>query len=302
MIVPDHGAGTTRQIRIDLGTVRLVVGGVATAFLLLLGLAGVQAATLSRVLAYDTLVADNELLRGRLQRVDAQLDELSDLVQRVRVYDDKLKDLSKKSALPGFGPLDPDAMAARQAWLDGVVPEVPHADDEADPLAASERIGSRSDALASELAALEPELPHLGENLARIEAVEDTLPVMWPVDDAVLTSPFGYRIQPFTRQWSFHGGVDLGVPFGTPIYATNDGIVSFAGWDNGHGNMVEIDHGGGVTTRYCHASRLLVTEGEPVTAGEVIALVGSTGMSTGPHLHYEILFDGDKADPLAYLP
>ncbi len=98
-----------------------------------------------------------------------------------------------------------------------------------------------------------------------------------------------------------HPGVDLSAPSGTPIYATGPGIVTKSGWGRGYGNYVEIDHGNGVLTRYAHASRLLVRVGENVTAGEHIANVGCTGRCTGPHLHYEVVKDGQRKNPSTYL-
>jgi murein DD-endopeptidase MepM/ murein hydrolase activator NlpD len=129
-----------------------------------------------------------------------------------------------------------------------------------------------------------------------------TLPQIWPVE-GVLTSRFGWRISPYgDHSWKFHKGVDLGVPYGTPILDTADGVVVFSGWDAGHGNMVVVDHGEGVATRYCHASSLLVAVGDEVYTGDLLALAGSTGVSTGPHLHYELWIDGEPVDPLPYLP
>jgi murein DD-endopeptidase MepM/ murein hydrolase activator NlpD len=96
--------------------------------------------------------------------------------------------------------------------------------------------------------------------------------------------------------------VDIGAPMGEPILATNRGKVLFSGWDSGHGQMVVLDHGGGVLSRYCHASVLLVEEGDRVEEAQVLALVGNTGLSTGPHLHYELIVDGERVDPLDYLP
>lgn len=300
MIVPDGGRGRTRQIRLSLRAVRAAAAAGAVAVAVLLGLALTQAATLSRVLAYDRLVGENLALRTRVDEVDGQLSELSALIQRVRGYDDQLRSLSRRSALPGFGMLDADEAAAREAWLDRVVPPTPSSADP-DANARSLTLNGRAERVVAELRAMDPRLGALEDTLAQIRAVEEVLPQMWPVE-GVLTSPFGYRRSPFTREWKFHGGIDLGVPQGTPILVTGDGLVTFSGWDGGHGMMIEVDHGSGVATRYCHASQLLVEAGDGVVAGDMIALSGSTGMSTGPHLHYEIHFDGERADPLDYLP
>ncbi|WP_444813328.1 M23 family metallopeptidase [Variovorax saccharolyticus] len=127
------------------------------------------------------------------------------------------------------------------------------------------------------------------------------LPGRMPVSGANLGSPFGNRLDPFDRRLSFHSGVDFAAPTGTPIFATAGGRVVFSGQKPGYGNVVEIDHGNRLATRYGHASRLLVREGDLVLPRQHIADVGSTGRSTGPHLHFEVLENGDAIDPALYL-
>jgi murein DD-endopeptidase MepM/ murein hydrolase activator NlpD len=98
-----------------------------------------------------------------------------------------------------------------------------------------------------------------------------------------------------------HEGIDLGAPEGTPIHAAASGTVIYAGWMGGYGNLTVIDHGGGIATAYGHQSSIAVATGQQVTQGEVIGYVGSTGHSTGPHLHFEVRVDGSAVDPLGYL-
>jgi len=112
-----------------------------------------------------------------------------------------------------------------------------------------------------------------------------------------VTSPFGLRRDPFSGEVREHDGVDLGAPAGSPIRATADGIVRSAGPRGGYGFAVEVDHGNGLTTLYGHASELLVSAGDVVRAGQEIARVGSTGRSTGPHLHFEVRIGGRPVDP-----
>ncbi|MBI9086903.1 MAG: M23 family metallopeptidase [Desulfobacterales bacterium] len=115
------------------------------------------------------------------------------------------------------------------------------------------------------------------------------------------TSGFGYRVSPFTGLKEFHKGIDLATRKGTPIVAAADGVVTFAGNKGLMGTVVTIDHGHGVVTRYGHASKTLKKKGEPVKRGETIALVGSSGRSTGPHLHYEVLLNGLPVNPEKYI-
>ncbi|WP_121967939.1 M23 family metallopeptidase [Leptolyngbya sp. BC1307] len=116
-----------------------------------------------------------------------------------------------------------------------------------------------------------------------------------------ITSQFGRRFHPVLGYSRFHAGTDFGAAHGTPILAAESGVVIFAGWYGGYGNAVIIDHGAGVTTLYGHASRLNVQEGEAVKQGDAIAAVGTTGLSTGPHLHFEVRHNGEPTDPMAFL-
>ncbi|QEA15776.1 M23 family metallopeptidase [Novosphingobium ginsenosidimutans] len=114
-----------------------------------------------------------------------------------------------------------------------------------------------------------------------------------------ITSDFGARRHPILGYTRMHAGVDFGAPMGAPIYAVGDATVTFAGWGGGHGNHVKLDHGGGWGTGYSHMSRIAVSPGSRVRAGQVIGYVGSTGLSTGPHLHYELYRNGAKVNPMS---
>ena len=129
--------------------------------------------------------------------------------------------------------------------------------------------------------------------------VGSSLLAVEPIANARITSTFGYRH--LFGKTAYHSGMDFAAPTGTPIYATGDGVVVHAGWGNGYGNYVDIDHGNGYVTRYGHASRLFVSTGETVKANQHIAAVGSTGRSTGPHLHYEVLRNGQRENPATFL-
>ena len=126
--------------------------------------------------------------------------------------------------------------------------------------------------------------------------------MLWPVPgNYEITSPFGGRIHPITGVWSNHGGTDIRAPYGTPIVAANSGEVIYAGYHYSYGNYVIVDHGGGIATLYGHCSKLLVSKGQAVSKGETIALIGSTGESTGNHLHFEVRINGVRKQPMDYL-
>ena len=125
-------------------------------------------------------------------------------------------------------------------------------------------------------------------------------PVGWPVHGAI-SSGYGLREHPVSGREAFHTGIDIRIPTGTAVKATASGIVSFAGWSSHSGYIVVLEHGHGFSTAYAHNSSLDVAVGQKVKAGEQIALSGSTGVSTGPHLHYEVWKNGKQIDPVSYL-
>ena len=128
-----------------------------------------------------------------------------------------------------------------------------------------------------------------------------SIPSRRPVEAMRLTSTFGHRSDPFTGRRARHNGIDIPGPIGTPIYATADGVVGRAQRAGGYGNLVEIDHGNGMQTRYGHLSQINVQPGQRVRRGDVIALMGSTGRSTGSHLHYEVRIAGAPVNPEPFI-
>ena len=154
------------------------------------------------------------------------------------------------------------------------------------------------------LPALEQKMRRLERDLQSYEAVlrgRGYTPTTWPVVGK-LESAFGGRRNPFGgSSYEFHTGQDIDAPWGAPVVAGATGTVSFVGWQNGYGQLVVIDHGGGLTTRYGHLSHIEVPQGKTVVRGEVVGRVGSTGRSTGPHLHYEVRINDEPVNPLQYL-
>lgn len=132
-------------------------------------------------------------------------------------------------------------------------------------------------------------------------AVEGTGALLWPASGPI-TSPFGWRTHPIFGTQRFHSGIDIGADYGDPISAADNGTVIFSGWMGGYGKAVIIDHGGGISTLYAHNSELLVEEGYRVYKGQTISRCGSTGYSTGPHLHFEVRENGSPVSPMGYLP
>ncbi|MBW8785071.1 MAG: M23 family metallopeptidase [Novosphingobium sp.] len=152
--------------------------------------------------------------------------------------------------------------------------------------------------------ALDPRFRRLGESLARMSALARGMrgiPQVLPASADYISSGFGFRSDPFTGEGAFHAGLDFKGPVGAPIYAAAQGVIAFAGERSGYGNCIEIDHGHGLMTRYAHMSAFRVHVGEPVKAGQMIGAIGSTGRSTGPHLHFEVRIDDRAVNPRPFL-
>lgn len=145
------------------------------------------------------------------------------------------------------------------------------------------------------------ELDEALDQLDHLRKEARRLPLANPAPGRAVTSPFGVRTDPLLGTAALHSGMDFRIPLGSPARATAAGVITKAGWNGGYGRMVEVDHGQGYTTRYAHLSRVDVAVGQSVRAGDVVGQTGSSGRSTGPHLHYEVRHDGDAIDPLRFL-
>lgn len=155
--------------------------------------------------------------------------------------------------------------------------------------------------LSKELGYREYQLFVLEEVLRSRNLHQEVYPAGRPINKGWISSYYGYRNDPFDGDREFHKGIDIASKEGTEIFAVAGGVVTWADRRWGYGNLVEINHGNGYVTRYGHCSKLLVKEGEAVKKGQVVALMGSTGRSTGPHVHFEVLQDGKQVNPLDFM-
>jgi len=161
-----------------------------------------------------------------------------------------------------------------------------------------EMLGTESDGT------LDPRFERLVLSLARMSALErglQEIPQVMPADIKSISSGFGYRSDPFSGHAAMHSGLDFRAPYGAPIHAAADGRVSYVGAKAGYGNTVEVSHGNGMITRYAHMSRFAAQLGQAVNAGQVIGAIGSSGRSTGPHLHFEVRINGQAVNPRPFL-
>ncbi|SAK56247.1 peptidase M23B [Caballeronia pedi] len=235
---------------------------------------------------FARLRAANASLDGRVEQLAARLDTLTAFDQRLRAQSSRASAINAAAVTSAR---TPNSNAAAGG------PELPPR-----PCRAAET-GTNPQATRGELDCLAATLATLEQGVAQHEAAWEAFPGRRPLAFGRTSSPFGNRLDPFSRHLSFHPGLDLVAPTGTPILAAAGGRVIHAGPMPGYGNTVEIDHGNGFITRYAHASKIEVRVGQVVQPREPIAEVGSTGRSTGPHLHFEVRVGGRPVNPADYL-
>ncbi|WP_341316171.1 M23 family metallopeptidase [Paraburkholderia sp. IMGN_8] len=231
-------------------------------------------------------------IEPRIARLTMQVGALRDFEARLKTP----KPAPRAPAAPSV-PADPDTSATDSEGEGG--PSLPPRRC-AEP--APQRAGqANAQSTQQQLDCISSTLSALEQQTADHAIAYAAFPGRMPADGARFGSPFGNRTDPFTQRLSFHPGIDLVARTGTPILAAAGGRVIFAGEKSGYGNAVEVDHGNGLVTRYGHASRIVVHVGELVLPRQHVADVGSTGRSTGPHLHFEVLVNGSPVDPAGYL-
>ena len=224
--------------------------------------------------AYITQIAE---LHTRLINLDRQTERIQDVMKRQLVGGKKLPNLSKKDKLNGKGgPFINDELTEKDITL--AINTL------------MEKVEIRED-LYNKMEAM----------MLKQSVLKNTLPSLYPVDVPYRSSSYGWRHDPILGIRAFHSGLDFSAATGEPIKATASGIVTASGIAPDYGKFIKIKHGDGLETRYAHASKLLVKEGDIVSKEQIIALVGSTGRSTGPHLHYEIRLRGQSLDPRQYI-
>ncbi len=224
--------------------------------------------------AYITQIAE---LHTRLINLDRQTERIQDVMKRQLVGGKKLPNLSKKDKLNGKGgPFINDELTEKDITL--AINTL------------MEKVEIRED-LYNKMEAM----------MLKQSVLKNTLPSLYPVYVPYRSSSYGWRHDPILGIRAFHSGLDFSAATGEPIKATASGIVTASGIAPDYGKFIKINHGDGLETRYAHASKLLVKEGDIVSKEQIIALVGSTGRSTGPHLHYEIRLRGQSLDPRQYI-
>ncbi|MDQ8022522.1 MAG: M23 family metallopeptidase [Moraxellaceae bacterium] len=228
-------------------------------------------------------------LAGKLVRLEQEASVLGRKINALELF-------GQKAAVAPIRPVAGREQAAANAGGPALAPRLCE-----DPAAGQPTLSADMRRMALHMDCLMDAFSHIQQAAATRSVAYMKFPSRAPIPEVDLGSPFGNRSDPFTGALAFHSGLDFSAASGTPIRAAGGGRVAFAGFRSDMGYMVELEHGSGLVTRYAHASRLNVRTGDVVTPGQVVAFVGSTGRSTGPHLHFEVLHEGNFVDPRHYL-
>ena len=285
MVVP-HGSDSPRSYSISERAVRLgLYVGAVLGLMTAIGL-GTAIATTGRYITGAIRPTEANAMSSHPR-------DLSEVAKRVASLRDTLEIIRKREAqirlLAGLPATDSAAQvltAAQDSLADSAARALPPAD--------VETLIKRADQLSARFAAVTDSLERNAQRFASVPSIMPT--------PGWLTSQFSRsRNHPLLHISRPHEGIDVAAPMGAPIIAPASGVVMRVGYENGYGNTLEIDHGNGIVTRYAHCSRIDVKGGQRVTRGQTIAAVGSTGLATGPHLHYEIHINGKVVNPLTYV-
>ncbi|MEZ4703645.1 MAG: M23 family metallopeptidase [Bdellovibrionota bacterium] len=307
MVIPEKSAQVKKwMISHKMVQAALAVGGLVVVFALITTLTSLR--YLQKKAQFESALTRNHYLEGQLQLLNNQINIADSTLVRVQNFEQKLRvlaDLDTAGVGGGFGPLPQDEGSVFLKSTE----ESPHGTLVA---SLSEDMYNNSgtdfsnplelkvDSIHRKASLQEQSLQELYELLKDQRTVLSSRPSVWPAK-GWLTSTFGYRISPFTGLRHMHSGIDIAAAIGTEVRSPANGVVTRVGTEPGFGKFLVINHGYGIVTRYGHNSKMLVKVGQKVKRGEPISLVGNTGRSTGPHLHYEIRVNGVPVNPMQYI-
>lgn len=289
IVIASNGVGPTRRYYIPAGWVK-GAAGLAFVFVLLVSAVAVDYAGLlplgrehQQLRAENrTLIKQSENLRELLQFKSTEVAKFKDLLE-------KLRNITNLAAATEAGAPAMGGPAREPASVAAVISAI-------EPIS----IVNLAEDTLIEAQKREQEMATMWDLLSDRQNFLAATPTLKPTH-GYFSSRFGLRIHPISGRTLLHAGIDIAAPYGTPVIATADGMVSYAGYESGYGNVVSIDHGYGVLTRYAHNSKIFVRTGQKVRRWDNIAAVGSSGHSTGPHVHYEVIVRGMPVDPINYI-
>jgi hypothetical protein len=294
MVVP-HGSGSSRAVEVSHAVLKALVGIGGVIVLLLLVLGG---AALSRGVSITKgrmLERENHLLADEIQRMRSRLAGLHDTLS---TFNQRAQEMR---VLAGLNLMD---SSVQQAGIGGPVGTW----SERDSLTASGALGAQAlaaredlDGLTRRANVLVRSINEAYDSLSRHQSQMAAMPSIMPTKGWLTSAFAAERVHPILHMARPHEGIDVAAQAGAQIEAPAAGVVTQVTWEDGYGNILTIDHGYGIVTRYAHCSKILVGRGARVKRGQVIALVGSTGLSTGPHVHYEVWVNGKPVNPIHYV-
>ena len=270
------------------------------------------------------LRSENAQLNKQFQLVESKVSSLENSLERVKIFTTKLKLITNVDSedrvmkltmgvkpSPGqqveeYEPMEQRPAAEALAQQDHIMADSKPVSEQKNEIVVQPSdkdyvsLVVRIDKAVRETQLKEQSVIELWEGLSERQSLLNATPNIRP-SKGWITSRFGYRLNPFTNKTTMHAGLDLAAAPGSPVYAPADGVVIFASYDDSYGKLVSIDHGYGVTTRFGHNSQIYVHVGQRVSKWDVIAAVGNTGRSTGPHLHYEVRINGTPVDPANFI-
>jgi murein DD-endopeptidase MepM/ murein hydrolase activator NlpD len=293
IVVPD-GESKVKRFRVERKLlVQLLTGACTMAVLSLI--ASVHYFIVARDAAENRILRDENLtLKTQLRAIRERIDHIGSTLDRVERFDQKLRAmtlLNDPQRNLAMGPVEPGmtpAATADNQFVRSKTMESPGV------------LTSRLDKLTAEAVRQEQSLQELQSYFQDQKSLLASTPSTWPARGWV-TSDFGQRLDPYTADRVMHAGLDIAAPHGREVRAPSDGVVIFAGLEGGYGNVLVIDHGYGIKTRYGHLSQISVKAGERIRRGQSVASIGNTGRSTGPHLHYEVRVNGIPQNPRKFI-
>jgi len=324
LFIVSHNTGTTKKIVMSWTSLKVAffIGGIA----ILIFVAGLvdYFGLMIEALENKKLETENAQLRKQFQMVEGKLSALENSLERVKTFTNKLKLITNidtedrvtkltmgvkpapGQAVDEYEPMDQRLSSENMAAQDENFPREEEVNEQQGEVAEQISVQDystlviRIDKAVKETQLKEQSVIELWESLSERQSLLNATPNIKPAR-GWLTSRFGYRLNPFTNKMQMHAGLDIAAAPGSPVYAPADGVVIFASYDETYGKLVSIDHGYGVTTRFAHNSQIYVHVGQKVSKYDVIASVGNTGRSTGPHLHYEVRINGTPVDPINFI-
>jgi murein DD-endopeptidase MepM/ murein hydrolase activator NlpD len=293
IVVPDRHADVRR---FKLQKRWLLQGAAAIALVVVLGfvMAGHYVSVVGEAAENPALREENLKLKNELAVIREQLEHVSGTLDRVERFDQKLRAmtlLSDPQRNLAMGPTEPQPL---QGSGD------PNQFVRSAKNESAQVLGQKLDKLSAEATRQEQSLQELQAYFAEQKSLLASVPSIWPTRGWV-TSDFGSRLDPYTSERVMHAGLDIAGPHGKEIVSPADGTVVFAGLEGGYGNVLVIDHGYGIKTRYGHLASIRAKAGEKLKRGDTIAAMGNTGRSTGPHLHYEVRVNGIAQNPRKFI-